>query len=55
VKATTRKPETAPEMTLTGNARPSGSVDKRLESLRAEAEKTGDWSSYFQAKRKAGK
>jgi hypothetical protein len=55
VKATTRKPTTAPETTLTGNARPSGSVDKQLEKLRADADRTGDRSkvaAYLRQTRK---
>lgn len=41
----------APEKTVTGTARISGAVDSNLERLRAEAEKTGDYSKVAQYKR----
>ena len=51
MKVTTRKAATKPEKTVSGNARPSGSVDSTLERLRAEAEKTGDYTKVTQYKR----
>jgi len=41
--ATTKKPP-APEKTIRGNAGVSGTVDSTLDRLRAEAEKTGDYT-----------
>lgn len=38
------KSKPAPERTVSGNAPKSGSVDSNLDRLRAEAEKTGDYS-----------
>lgn len=55
VKATTRKPTTSPETTLSGNGRPSGAVDDRMAKLKSQAEASGDWTEYFAAKRKAAK
>lgn len=54
LKVTNRKAATKPEKTIRGNAKPSGAVDSTLERLRAEAEKTGDYSKvrrYKQQKR----
>lgn len=56
MKVTTRKATTKPERTVSGNARPSGSVDSTLERLRADAERTGDYTKvrqYKQQKRTA--
>jgi hypothetical protein len=57
VKVSTRKPSAKPEGTLTSTAR-SSSMDNHLEKLRAEAERTGDYtkvSAYRrQMKAKAG-
>lgn len=55
LKVTTRKAP-PPEKTVTGSAPKSGVVDSQLERLRAEAEKTGDYTKvtrYNQQKRKA--
>ena len=57
VKVSTRKPSAKPEGVLTSTARGS-SMDNHLEKLRAEAERTGDYtkvSAYRrQMKAKAG-
>lgn len=56
LKVTTRKAPPPPEKTVTGTAPKSGVVDSQLERLRAEAEKTGNYSKvtqYQQQKRKA--
>lgn len=50
MKVTTRKAATKPERTVSGNARPSGSVDSTLGRLRAEAERTGDYTKVRQYK-----
>ena len=52
LKVTKRKASSKPEKALSGTARPSGSVDSTLERLRAEAERTGDYSKVFAHKRK---
>ncbi len=44
MKQTTKKAPPPAEKTLTGNAAHSGSSDKALERLRADAEKNGDYS-----------
>lgn len=44
MKVQSRKPATQPERTVTGTAPKSGAVDNQLERLRAEAEKSGDYS-----------
>jgi len=52
-----RKPKTAPEKTIKGTGSISGAVDSNLERLRAEAERTGNYSKvlqYKRSKRKAG-
>ena len=51
LKVTSKKPATAPETRISGNSRPSGSTDSTLERLRAEAEKTGDFSKVMAYKR----
>jgi hypothetical protein len=51
LKVTSRKPATAPETRISGNSRPSGSTDSTLERLRAEAEKTGDYTKVTAYKR----
>jgi hypothetical protein len=56
LKVTTRKAPPPPEKTVSGSAPKSGVVDSQLERLRAEAEKTGDYSKvskYRNDKRKA--
>lgn len=55
LKVTTRKPSTQPEKPVSGTGKVSGSVDSTLERLRAEADKTGDYSkviAYKNQKRK---
>ncbi len=53
LKVTTRKgPKPAPESVPTGSAPKSGAIDTTLEKLRAEAEKTGDYTKVHQYKRK---
>ena len=51
LKVTKRKASSKPEKALSGTARPSGSVDNTLERLRAEAERTGNYSKVFAYKR----
>jgi len=51
LKVTSKKPATAPEGKVSGNSRPSGSTDSALERLRAEAEKTGDYTKVTAYKR----
>lgn len=48
LKVTTRKAPPPPEKTVTGSAPKSGVVDSQLERLRAEAEKTGNYSKVTQ-------
>lgn len=57
LKVTGRKPAAAPEKAVSGTGRVAGSVDSTLERLRAEAEKTGNYSkviAYKNSKRKQG-
>jgi hypothetical protein len=51
LKVTNRKAATKPEKKVSGNAKVSGSVDSNLERLRAEAEKSGDYSKVMAYKR----
>jgi len=51
LKVTTRKAQAKPEKKISGTGRPSGSVDNTLERLRAEAERTGDYSKVFNYKK----
>ena len=51
LKVTKRKASSRPEKKISGTGRPSGSVDNTLERLRAEAEKTGDYSKILQYKK----
>ena len=44
LKVQNRKPATKPESTVSGTGPKSGAVDNQLERLRAEAEKSGDYS-----------
>jgi hypothetical protein len=56
LKLTTRKAPPPPEKVVTGSAPKSGVVDSQLDRLRADAEKTGDYSkvtAYQRQKRKA--
>lgn len=46
-----KKEKPAPEKTVTGTAPKAGAVDSTLERLRADAEKTGDYSKVHQYKR----
>jgi len=57
LKVTTRKSPPPPPKTVSGTGRVSGAVDSTLDRLRAEAEKTGDYTKvlkYKQQKKKAG-
>lgn len=47
LKVTSRKPAAAPEKPVSGTGRVSGAVDSTLEKLRAEAEKTGNYSKVI--------
>jgi hypothetical protein len=51
LKMTSRKAPPAPERTVTGSGKVSGAVDNTLERMRAEAEKTGDYSKVTAYKR----
>lgn len=51
LKVTKRKASSKPDPKVTGTARVSGSVDSTLERLRAEAERTGDFTKVFQYKK----
>ena len=51
LKVSTRKPATQPEGRISGNSRPSGTIDSTLERLREEANKTGDYSKVMAYKR----
>lgn len=51
LKVTNRKAAPPPEKTVQGTGRVSGSVDSTLDRLRAEAEKSGDYSKVMAYKR----
>ncbi len=51
VAAQDRKATSKPEKKVTGSGRISGSIDNTLERLRAEAERTGDFSKVIQYKK----
>lgn len=51
LKVTNRKAAPAPERTVRGTGSVSGTVDSQLERLRADAEKTGDYSKVIAYKR----
>lgn len=51
LKVTNRKASSTPEKKISGTGRPSGSVDSTLERLRAEAERTGNYSKVTQYKK----
>lgn len=51
LKVTKRRASSKPDPKVTGTARVSGSVDSTLERLRAEAERTGDFTKVFQYKK----
>lgn len=55
LKISNRKAQVSPERKISGTARPSGAVDSTLDRLRAEAEKTGDYSKVFQYKKQKTK
>lgn len=55
MKTTKRKAATAPEKTVTGGGSTSGTTDTTLDRLRAEAEKTGDFTAVIRHKRKMKK
>lgn len=50
LKVTNRKAAPPPERTIQGTGRVSGAVDSTLERLRAEAEKTGNYTKVIQYK-----
>lgn len=52
LKVTTRKPAVQPESRPTGSGTPPATSSARLEKLKADAERTGDFTQYFAAKRK---
>lgn len=57
LKVTTRKAPPPPPKSVTGTARVSGAIDSTLDRLRAEAEKTGDYTKvlkYKQQKKQQG-
>lgn len=51
LKVTNRRAAPAPERVIQGSGRVSGAVDSTLERLRAEAEKTGNYTKVLQYKR----
>lgn len=51
LKITRRKPSSSPEPRIVGTAQASGLGDNQLNKLRAEAEKTGDYTRVDQYKR----
>jgi len=51
LKVTKRKASSKPEPKVSGTGRISGAVDSTLERLRADAERTGDYSKVFQYKK----
>lgn len=51
LKVSERKPATPPETRVTGTGRVSGGTDATLERLRAEAERTGDYTKVTRYKR----
>lgn len=51
LKVTNRKASSTPEKKLSGTGRPSGTVDGTLERLRAEAERTGNYTKVTQYKK----
>lgn len=55
LKVTTRKSPPPPAKTVTGTARVSGAVDSTLDRLRAEAEKTGDYTKVLRYKQQKKK
>jgi hypothetical protein len=58
MKVTNRKPSAKPEKRITSTGPTSGTVDSQLKRLRAEAERTGDYSkvnAYKREKRRSAK
>jgi hypothetical protein len=55
LKISNRKAQVSPERKISGTGRPSGAVDSTLDRLRADAEKTGDYSKVFQYKKQKQK
>jgi len=55
LKISNRKAQVSPERKISGTGRPSGAVDSTLDRLRADAEKTGDYSKVFQYKKQKHK
>jgi len=55
LKVTNRKAAPPPEKVVTGSGRMAGAIDSTLERLRAEAEKTGDYTKVMQYKRNKAK
>lgn len=53
LKVTKRSPSAAPEQIMSGNAPKSSAIDNQLEKLRAEAERTGNYSKVMAYKRTA--
>jgi hypothetical protein len=53
LKVTQRKPSAAPETLVSGNAPKSGAIDNTLDRLRADADRTGDYSKVMAYKRQA--
>jgi hypothetical protein len=53
LKVTSRKPSAAPETLVSGNAPKSGAIDNTLDRLRADADRTGDYSKVMAYKRQA--
>ncbi|MFW2042672.1 hypothetical protein ACG94V_21110 [Acinetobacter sp. ULE_I001] len=51
IKVQTRKPQTNPESKVTGSGTLSGATDSTLNKLRAEAEKTGDYTKVVAYKK----
>lgn len=55
VKVQPKKTPPPPERTISGSGKTPGATANKLDSLRAEAEKSGDYSKYFAEKRRLGK
>jgi hypothetical protein len=55
LKISNRKASVSPERKISGTGRPSGTVDNTLDRLRAEAEKTGDYTKVIKYKRQKQK
>ena len=53
LRVTQRKPSAAPETLVSGNAPKSGAIDNTLDRLRADADRTGDYSKVMAYKRQA--